>query len=119
MYTNVSPWTIFKIVRAVSECMTFLSKVLPDVPEPALYWDESDSRAVAADKGIISQMVLDFEPFHKVSRKGFLINMRMNMPEYKVHNSEYYARKIDQVNLIILCFVFPLYFPPTFPPRSM
>ena len=35
-------------------------KVLPGVPEPAVYWSEDDPRAKNVHLGILSQIVLDF-----------------------------------------------------------
>ena len=54
-------------------CFSFV-QILPDVPEPPMYWIDTDPRAEAAHMGIIAQMVLDFQPLSMVNNKGFLID---------------------------------------------
>ena len=36
--------------------------MLPDAPAPSSYWSQDDPRSMAAHKGVIAQMVLDFQP---------------------------------------------------------
>ena len=50
--------------------------MLPDVPLPSSYWSQDDPRSLAAHKGVIAQMVLDFQPLSLVTNKGFIINQR-------------------------------------------
>ena len=56
-----------------------------DVPEPPMYWIDTDPRAEAAHMGIIAQIVLDFQPLSLVNNKGFLIDKRLTMPCLQVH----------------------------------
>ena len=51
-----------------SLCFSFV-QILPDVPEPPVYWIDTDPRAEAAHMGIIAQMVLDFQLRTTVSCK--------------------------------------------------
>ena len=51
-------------------------QLVPDVPPPSYYWTEDDPRSVAAHRGIIGQMVLDFQLLSLVNNKGFVINTR-------------------------------------------
>ena len=46
--------------------------MLPDVAESPVYWAEFDPRAEATHRGIISHMVVDFQPLSLVQNKGFL-----------------------------------------------
>ena len=39
----------------------FPVQMLPEVPEPPIYWPETDPRSEAAHLGIISQMVIDID----------------------------------------------------------
>ena len=48
---------------------SFSVQMLPDVPESPVYWAEFDPRAEAAHRGIISQMVVDFQPLSLVQNK--------------------------------------------------
>ena len=80
--------------------MHSLVQVLPDVPEPVIYWHDSDPRAVAAHKGIIAQMVLDFQPLSMVNNKGFLVEKRLTQPQLLVHTPEWYRDKIEQVKVV-------------------
>ena len=64
--------------------------MLPDVPESPVYWAEFDPRAEAAHRGIISQMVVDFQPLSLVQNKGFLMDKRLTMPELKIHTPWWY-----------------------------
>jgi len=50
--------------------------MLPDAPAPSSYWSQDDPRSMAAHKGVIAQMVLDFQPLSVVTNKGFIINQR-------------------------------------------
>ena len=51
-------------------------QLVPDAPQPSSYWAEDDPRSLAAHRGIIGQMVLDFQPLSLVNNKGFVINTR-------------------------------------------
>ena len=51
-------------------------QLVPDAPQPSSYWAEDDPRSLAAHRGIICQMVLDFQPLSLVNNKGFVINTR-------------------------------------------
>jgi len=77
--------------------LPFLSKALPEVPEPTHYWAEDDPRAVAAHQGILALMVMDAQPFGIVVNKGFLIKNRLTLPHLKVHGPQWYASRLDQV----------------------
>ena len=66
-----------------SLCFSFV-QILPDVPEPPMYWIDTDPRAEAAHMGIIAQIVLDFQPLSLVNNKGFLIDKRLTMPSLQV-----------------------------------
>jgi hypothetical protein len=70
--------------------------VLPDIPEPSIYWAEDDPRARAGHQGIVARIVLDFQPFNMVNNKGFLVDKRLTMPELKVHGAGYYADKVNK-----------------------
>jgi len=59
----------FYDVRSSKGRLPFLAKMLPDVPESPVYWAEFDPRAEAAHRGIISQMVVDFQPHSLVQNK--------------------------------------------------
>ena len=79
--------------------MYHLVQILPDVPEPPAYWLNSDPRAEAAHLGIISQMVLDFQPLSLVN-KGFLIDKRLTMPNLQIHTTWWwYQDKIEKVSI--------------------
>ena len=56
--------------------LTFLPQLVPEVPAPSSYWSQDDLRSVAAHRGIIAQIVLDFQPLSIVNNKGFIINNR-------------------------------------------
>ena len=56
--------------------LTFLPQLVPEVPAPSSYWSQDDPRSVAAHRGIIAQIVLDFQPLSIVNNKGFIINNR-------------------------------------------
>ena len=60
-------------------------QLLPDVPEPSTYWNHDDPRALAAHKGIIAEIVLDFQPLSLVNNKGFVINKRQVVAHLQVH----------------------------------
>ena len=60
-------------------------QLLPDVPEPSSYWSHDDPRALAAHKGIIAEMVLDFQPLSLVNNKGFVISKRQVVEHLKGH----------------------------------
>ena len=77
--------------------MMFLVQILPDVAEPPTYWLETDPRAEAGHFGIISQIVIDFQPFSFINNKGFLIDKRKNMPMLQVHTPWWYQDKIEKV----------------------
>ena len=79
----------------------YLPQVLPDVPVPDVYWHEDDLRTIAAHQGLLAQMILDFEPFSMVVRRGFVMDKRMSMPEYKVHHPDYYTDLVDKVSNIL------------------
>ena len=81
--------------------MYWLVQILPDVPEPPAYWQDSDPRAEAAHLRIISQMVLDFQPFSSLNNKGFLIDKRLTMPNLQIHTPWWYQDEIC-VNYIII-----------------
>ena len=66
-----------------SLCFSFV-QILPDVPEPPMYWIDTDPRAEAAHMGIIAQIVLDSQPLSLVNNKGFLIDKRLTMPSLQV-----------------------------------
>ena len=75
-------------------------KVLPNVPEPFVYWADTDPRTKAGHKGILCQIILDFEPFAMVTRGGFLMDKRMSMPNYKVRSPSFYTDLFDDVSVI-------------------
>ena len=77
--------------------MLSLVQVLPEVPEPTIYWLDSDQRAEAAHKGIIAQMVIDFQPLSLVNSKGFLVEKRLTLPQLQIHTPEWYRDKIEKV----------------------
>ena len=79
--------------------MYHLVQILPDVPEPPAYWLNSDPRAEAAHLGIISQMVLDFQPFSSLNNKGFLIDKRLTMPNLQIYTPWWYQDKIEKVSI--------------------
>ena len=62
-----------------------------------MYWLETDPRAEAGHFGIISQIVIDFQPFSFINNKGFLIDKRKNMPMLQVHTPWWYQDKIEKV----------------------
>ena len=72
-------------------------QVLPDVAEPPIYWLESDPRAEAAHKGILAQMIVDFQPLAMVNNKGFLVDKRLTLPKLQIHTPEWYRDKIEKV----------------------
>ena len=92
--------------------MMFLVQILPDVAEPPTYWLETDPRAEAGHFGIISQMVIDFQPFNFINNKGFLIDKRKNMPMLQVHTPWWYQDKIEKVTctLSVMLANFPPFF---------
>ena len=64
-------WRVVFLLRYVLErdisCVnSFSVQMLPDVAESPVYWAEFDPRAEAAHRGIISQMVVDFQPLSLV-----------------------------------------------------
>ena len=67
-----------------SLCFSFV-QILPDVPEPPMYWIDTDPRAEAAHMGIIAQIVLDSQPLSLVNNKGFLIDKRLTIPSLQVN----------------------------------
>ena len=79
-------------------CFSFV-QILPDVPEPPMYWIDTDPRAEAAHMGIIAQIVLDFQPLSLVNNKGFLIDKRLTMPSLQVNTPWWYQDKIEKVNI--------------------
>ena len=87
--------------------MMFLVQILPDVAEPPTYWLETDPRAEAGHFGIISQIVIDFQPFSFINNKGFLIDKRKNMPMLQVHTPWWYQDKIEKVTCTCTCAHFP------------
>jgi hypothetical protein len=62
-----------------------------------VYWVDDDVRTVSAHRGILAQIILDFEPFNMVNRRGFLIDKRQTMPDYMVHQPNFYADLMDKV----------------------
>ena len=42
-------------------------------------------------------MILDFDPFRMVERRGFAMDMRLNMPNYKIRTHHFYAGLVDKV----------------------
>ena len=72
-------------------------QVLPSIPEPTDYWADDDSRTISAHQGILSQIILDYQPFHMVSRKGFLMQMKMNLPQYRLRSAEFYQGLVIKV----------------------
>merc|ERR1719209_1229637 len=86
----------FYDVRSSKGRLPFLQKILPEVPEPPIYWPETDPRSQAAHLGIISQIVIDFQPFSLVTNKGFLIDKRRTMPMLQVHTPWWYQDKIEK-----------------------
>ena len=68
--------------RDISCLNSFSVQMLPDVPESPVYWAEFDPRAEAAHRGIISQMVVDFQPLSLVQNKGFLMDKRLTLYMY-------------------------------------
>ena len=87
--------------------------MLPDAPAPSSYWSQDDLRSLAAHKGVIAQMVLDFQPLSVVTNKGFIINqrqvywdvivrswiiiLRLTMPHLQLHSPSWYKDKIQKV----------------------
>ena len=53
--------------------LTFLPQLVPEVPAPSSYWSQDDPQSVAAHRGIIAPIVLDFQPLSIVNNKGFII----------------------------------------------
>merc|ERR1712112_107992 len=94
----------FYDVRSSKGRLPFLNKILPDVPEPPVYWIDTDPRAEAAHMGIIAQMVLDFQPLSLVNNKGFLIDKRLTLPSLQVHTPWWYQDKIEKVNHHLINF---------------
>ena len=43
------------------------------------------------------RMILDFDPFRMVERRGFAMDMRLNMPHYKIHTHHFYAGLVEKV----------------------
>ena len=86
--------------RDISCVNSFSVQMLPDVPESPVYWAEFDPRAEAAHRGIISQMVVDFQPLSQVQNEGFLnlMDKRLTMPELKIHTPWWYQDKIQMVS---------------------
>ena len=56
----------YVLERDISCVNSFSVQMLPDVPEPPVYWAELDPRAEASHRGIISQMLVDFQPLSLV-----------------------------------------------------
>ena len=54
--------------------------------------------------GIITQMVLDFQPLSLVNNKGFLIDKRLTLPSLQVHTPWWYQDKIEKVNHHLMNF---------------
>ena len=98
-------WTRWAAVIYVSQfCVILFVQILPDVPEPPVYWIDTDPRAQAAHMGIITQMVLDFQPLSLVNNKGFLIDKRLTLPSLQVHTPWWYQDKIEKVNHHLMTF---------------
>jgi hypothetical protein len=45
------------------------------------------------------RIILDFDPFHMVERRGFAMDMRLNMPQYKIRTHHFYAGLVDKVGI--------------------
>lgn len=86
----------FYDVRSSKGRLPFLKKFLPDVPESPVYWLDQDPRAEAAHKGILMQLVLDFQPFSMVTNKGFLLDKRLTLPELHIHTPGWYRDRIEK-----------------------
>ena len=65
----------YVLERDISCVISFSVQMLPDIPEPPVYWAELDPRAEASHRGIISQMLVDFQPLSLVQNKGFLMDL--------------------------------------------
>ena len=65
-----------------------------------MYWLDQDPRAEAAHKGILMQLVLDFQPFSMVTNKGFLLDKRLTLPELHIHTPGWYRDRIEKVVLL-------------------
>ena len=48
--------------------LTNCPQLVPDVPQPKVYWSEDDPRAIKAHQGILAHIVLDFQPFNIVNQ---------------------------------------------------
>ena len=76
----IQRWTKFLFISgsflATWFRLNFLPQLLPEVPAPSSCWSQDDPRSVAAHRGIIAQIVLDFQPLSIVNNKGFIINNR-------------------------------------------
>ena len=70
--------------------------MLPESEEPVLYWADNDPRTIKGHQGIVSRIILDFDPFHMVERRGFAMDMRLNMPQYKIRTHHFYAGLVDK-----------------------
>ena len=77
----------YVLERDISCVNSFSVQMLPDVPESPVYWAEFDPRAEAAHRGIISQMVVDFQPLSLVQNKTEHVTQEWNMLQYN-GNSE-------------------------------
>ena len=56
----------YVLERDISCVNSFSVQMLPDVAESPVYWAEFDPRAEATHRGIISHMVVDFQPLSLV-----------------------------------------------------
>ena len=70
-----------------------------------MYWLDQDPRAKAAHKGILMQLVLDFQPFSMVTNKGFLLDKRLTLPELHIHTPGWYRDRIEKVILLRSLFI--------------